>query len=614
MGRLTVKEILKHPELAQYIKPQNCNLFLLKRTDYEQVANMANVSITEAMQRIVEEHREDEVDIFEKMSSADKDVLVTKEYAKSINEVFRDYQNKISSDKLMLYLGFTAMRALQALNRTIANAPIKDSREVFFENGDYLVVNSQSVRGNIAGKPETTIDNMKDRLARVVLLTASQFENANPKAQKNKKNLSEISGIYFNSGLHEGEEKIRFTEKELVDFARGYELMTSMTPETLKQSIEEKLLNKNALIKHFEKGKINKDAAVNFMLEGVITEDEFVKRIYKKKTMAEVAKDPETSDLTKLILFDKQKISVDTFKEIADFSIAYKAYAFKDITVDAFQDLVKSKGLEPDEATFQADWNFVATAYTHESKEDVITSITEFLTHNIFNYKNSMEYLKYMTDRGVITANDAKYIEGIVQDFRIDELENSKDNELVEVSGETSKGVQAHTRNLTIDPQVRINYLTSLGAVKKLRVKGETFLKDAPENRGKRNSLDGYELFIIPSKKIAVLEKLYETTRDKNGNMVYRKNQKGELIPAIENATYVMPIEMAKEFVENKNKKDLIRSPYVERAMHTADWAISVERSIKKIRPEVEFNKENSKKWNERVRQNYKKNKDERVL
>lgn len=611
MGKLTVKEILNNPELAQYIVPQNCNLFLLKRGDYELVANMANTSVTEAYRSIAEMQDNKEIDDILKMAPLDRDALVTKEYAKGINEVFKNYQSKISSDKLMLYLGFTAMRTLQALNRIDTSTPVKSNREIFFENGDYIVVNGKSINGNINGQADTTVSDIRNRLARVALIAASQFENNN---QKNKRFSSEISGAYFNSGINNGQEKIKFTEKELLDFARGYELMSSMTSVALSQAIEEKLINKNVLLKHFEKGKINRDFAVNLMLDGVISEDDFVKRVHKKNNISEVVQDPQTSDIVKLILFDRQKISVDTFREIADFSLAYKAYAFKDITIDAFQDLVKTKGLEPNEATFAEDWNFVATAYSHENKEDIITGITELLTHDIFNYKHSMEYLKYMANRKVITDKDAKYIEGLMQDFRIDELENNKDNELVEVTGESSKGIQAHTKNLTIDPQVRINYLTTLGAVKKLRVKGETFLKDSPENKGKRNSLDGYELFIIPSKKIAVLEKLYETTRDKNGNMVYRKNKKGELIPAVENATYIMPIEMAKEFAENKNKKDLIRSPYVERAMHIADWSISVERSIRKLRPEVEFNKENSKKWNELIAQNYKKNKDERIL
>lgn len=243
-----------------------------------------------------------------------------------------------------------------------------------------------------------------------------------------------------------------------------------------------------------------------------------------------------------------------------------------------------------------------------------LTEISELLTHDIFDYSTSMEYLKHMQHRGIISEEERQYIEVLCQNFKTDELINNRENELLDVTGEGEKLVQPRVPRLTIDPQIRLNYLRSLGAVKKLRVRGETFLKDSPENSGKRNSLDGYEMFIIPSKKIAVLEKLYETTRDKQGNIVYRKNKNGELIPAIENATYFIPIAMAKDFVEKKNKRDLIKSPFVERVYHTADWVVNCERKMHLIVPSIELSKENSKKWDAKVRENYTQNKEDMSL
>lgn len=609
MNKLSVKEILNHPELAQYIVPQNCALFLTKSKDYVQVANMANTSITEAAQRILELSTGHTIE--EALEKENSDVIVTREYAKSINGVFQDYHNKISADKLMLYVGLTASRVLQSLNRAFSERPLKGKEELFFENGDYVVVDETKINGNISNNKETQLFELKDRLARVILIAASQFAD---NQKRNKKYVSEIAGTYYHSGQDGRKEKIKFTEKELLDYARSVEVMASMSNEALAKAIDEGLASKNTLLKHIEKGKIDKKVATDFLEYGVITADDFVKRVHKKSNFGEVMEDPSVDHFTKLILFNNNRVPLETFKKVADFSLAFKAYIFKNITIQEFQDIIKTKNLEPEELSFTGDWNIVATAYSDRDKKDIVTDMSELLTHDVFDYTQSMSYLEFMQRRKIISEEDKKYLENIMRDFKINELVNDSENQLIEVKGEGNWKESSHVSSLTIDPQARINYLTSLGAVKKLIVRGENFVKDSPEEIGKRNSLDGYEMFIIPSKKIAVLEKLYETTRDKQGNIIYRHNKKGELIPAVENATYIMPIEMAKEFVEKKNKRDLIKSPYVERSIHTADWVMSTERKIKKIRPEVEFNRDNSQKWSELIKQNYKKNKDERSL
>lgn len=604
MKKLTVKEILEHPELAQFIMPQNAALFVLKNKDYSELKDLISNALQEENNKMFQKKMELSL---EEVMQSDNDVETTKQKSKIINDIFKENYSKISADKLMLYIGFTASRVLQALNRANTVTPVQKHEELFFQNGDYVVVNKNDIRADIGKGENTTIDDLRNKLARIVLISAGHFNSNN---QKNKKFLSEISGTYFGSGIYGGQEKIRYNERELLDFARSAELITSMSNEGLANAISEGLTQKNILLKHIEKGKVEKKAAVDFMEYGVISEEDFIRKVYKKGNFTQVAEDPEVDSMTKLILFNNNKISLDTFKQIADFSLAFKAYVFKAMTIEEFQNLLQDKELEPKELSFVQDWHLVSVAYSSMTKEDVITDISEFLTHNIFDYTYSMEYLSYMQNRDIIDGKDTKYIQQLIQDFKTNELVNSKENEFVEVSGEALGKAQHYAANLTIDPQVRIDYLKSLGAVKKLRVRGETFIKDGEENLKKRNSLDGYEMFIIPSKKIAVLEKLYETTRDKAGNIQYRKNKNGELIPAVENATYIMPIEMAKEFTEKKNKKDLIKSPYVERSMHTADWAINTQRKISKIRPEVEFDKENTEKWSKRIIENYKANKE----
>ena len=115
---------------------------------------------------------------------------------------------------------------------------------------------------------------------------------------------------------------------------------------------------------------------------------------------------------------------------------------------------------------------------------------------------------------------------------------------------------------------------------------------------------------------MAILEKLYETTRDKNGKIEYKKNKEGKLIPAVENATYIIPIEMAADFARKKNKKELIESSDVRRVSHSMEWVSNLEskaKSLMKIRGvEVEFDEKNTELWAERIRQNYIENKRKR--
>ena len=111
------------------------------------------------------------------------------------------------------------------------------------------------------------------------------------------------------------------------------------------------------------------------------------------------------------------------------------------------------------------------------------------------------------------------------------------------------------------------------------------------------------------NKKIAVLEKFYEVTRDKNENIVYKKDENGNLIAAIENATYIMPIGMAKDFAERKNKQQLRQSPYVTSVSHTMNWIRNTENAIALVAEraglQVEFSRENTEKWSKLVKENY---------
>lgn len=55
MKKLTVKEILNHPELAQYIMPQNCALFLLKNKDYSELENLISIALQDENNKMLQE-------------------------------------------------------------------------------------------------------------------------------------------------------------------------------------------------------------------------------------------------------------------------------------------------------------------------------------------------------------------------------------------------------------------------------------------------------------------------------------------------------------------------------------------------------------------------------
>ena len=165
-------------------------------------------------------------------------------------------------------------------------------------------------------------------------------------------------------------------------------------------------------------------------------------------------------------------------------------------------------------------------------------------------------------------------------------------------------------KGVTIDPRARKEYLKSIGDIKDIFIKGQPLMQDdcarKADGSAKRNSLDGYQLIIVPDKRVAILEKFYEVTRNKEGEVVYKKDEKDRLIPAIENATYIFPIGLAKDFCEKRNKQQLIHdSKHVRRVAHTMNWVKNIESKILTLNPRANFEKENTEKWHQKVVSNY---------
>ena len=231
--------------------------------------------------------------------------------------------------------------------------------------------------------------------------------------------------------------------------------------------------------------------------------------------------------------------------------------------------------------------------------------IGELLTHNVLNYDESISFLSFLVEHKHIAQEQSDYYEKLMSDFKTNQLLNISQVEELGYTGQ--KTGETHKAGVAIDPNLRIKYLKSIGSVKRIIIKGKKMLSDQT-GRERKNTIDGYELLILPEKRIGILEKFYESTRSASNDIGYKHNKKGELIPAISNATYIIPIGLAKELAENKNKQELLRLPYVRRCFHTANWVNMLESRIKEVSPEIEFDKQNTDIWAKKISENYRTN------
>ncbi len=144
------------------------------------------------------------------------------------------------------------------------------------------------------------------------------------------------------------------------------------------------------------------------------------------------------------------------------------------------------------------------------------------------------------------------------------------------------------TRKVSIDPELRNEFLEALGCESSI-----------PISTG---ALKGYMFIPIPSLKTAVLEKLYNTN-----------SRTGTLTPALDNATFVLPLIKALELAQSSNKTDLRRLDNVHSVNHTKGWAKNILSGIKKGNPGFEYKryKEDYSDLIELIAQNYIENRGE---
>lgn len=599
--KLTVKDILAIPCLDYFIEPENCKFFIKKQSDYEAVANIVNSSkidaVMDAMNEAESEMQDSAFGTHQVVKSASdvglglysaSDNFMTHKMAEKMKSEYIYMSDKISPEKLLLFLAAVTHGFLQEVdavkNGKTSGVDSLGISELTYANGDIITTFGReivfSTNGNKGVIDERKLQEIQSKMVEAILIANTQLNSLN----KNM-NIS-IFGNYKQTGQTTKLKRISFSTKELQEYAQSGALLSRLSVDKMKEFLSKDLISKNTLLKLMAKGEIDKNIAVQFMVDGVFSQEEVLSRVFKVRTINDLSMHKDANYESKLLMYSIGKINIDLLEKSVS--------EYQKENIDLTEILKRISGY-----------------YTGDIKR-----ISELLTHHVLDHSNSQIFLKVLQEDGRISAEDRAYLDRVMVDFKTNELLNDTENEIISVSTGGGQGGQNYKAGLTIDPHERLRYLQSLGAVKKVKIRGENFIKDSESNIGKKNSLDGYELFVIPEKRIAILEKLYETTRDKNSQIQYRRNKQGKLIPAVGNATYVIPIEMALEFSRKKNKKELIESPDVRRVSHSMEWVSNLESKVSNLMRlrgiEVEFDKTNTKVWAARIRKNYLENKERR--
>lgn len=599
--KITVKDIFSIPCLDYFIEPENCRFFIKKQSDYEAVANVVNASKVDALMDVmngIEPEMQDSPfgphQVVKSASDAGfglysaSDNLMTAKMAQGMKSEYISFSDKISPEKLLLFLATITKGFLHEIDEVKSGkSSSPDSlgiSELTYANGDIISTSGKNIflsrNGDKHAIDGEELQEVESKMVEAILMVNAQLNSSN----KNMNNS--IFGNYKQTGKTTKLKRISFSNKELQEYAQSGTLLSRLSPLKMKEFLSKDLISKNTLLKLMSKGEIDKNIALQLMVDGVFSQDEVLSRVFKVRTMTDLPMNKDVNYESKLLLYSIGKINIDLLEKSVS--------KYQEENIDLTDVLRK-----------------ISRYYSGDIKR-----ISEVLTHHVLDHNNSQRFLTILREDGRISAEERTYLDRVMVDFKTNELLNDTENEIISVSTGGGQGSQNYKTGLTIDPQERLRYLKSLGAIKKVKIRGENFIKDSESNIGKKNSLDGYELFVIPEKRIAILEKLYETTRDKNAEIQYRRNKSGKLIPAVGNATYVIPIEMALEFSRKKNKKELIESPDVRRVSHSMEWVSNLESKVSNLMSlrgvTVEFDRQNTEDWAARIRKNYLENKERR--
>lgn len=478
-----------------------------------------------------------------------------------ILETLLRYKKYISVEDWTIIQYMIAIENLISVNdKQDINIDYVDGKKFRIKNGVY----------SATGNPKLDYDELRKYIAKGALIALKElksFISKNPRYSKKGKVIADFSeGFTYQDYIIKAEYLTGFLESEL--------LYSCFDAKEIRELINQKYLSKWNVIKAMSNKNITEPKVLELMQLGVLTKEEVLKKYYHSTSFGELGKKSKTSIDTKLML-----------------------YALGELPIKSIE--------TPEEQLEREKLKEETMAFLGANLDS--NKIGELLTHNVLNYDESISFLSFLVEHKHIAQEQSDYYEKLMSDFKTNQLLNISQVEELGYTGQ--KTGETHKAGVAIDPNLRIKYLKSIGSVKRIIIKGKKMLSDQT-GRERKNTIDGYELLILPEKRIGILEKFYESTRSASNDIGYKHNKKGELIPAISNATYIIPIGLAKELAENKNKQELLRLPYVRRCFHTANWVNMLESRIKEVSPEIEFDKQNTDIWAKKISENYRTNRE----
>ena len=552
-------EIFEIPELSFFIEPMELNFFIDSK-------NVAKVS-EKIMESIENSNYFIIASDIDKIYDSSNYESITATNASIVKKVLLSLNSRVvSPELLLLFYGNLAQRYLHCLNNNI-------SAEIVYLNGHIYTFNDGKI---IPSKhANLTIPELKKSLAKGILIANKEL-----KPLFSKYPNIEIVGEYLERGKSSNNKihELKISKKNITDSLSSKELYDCFSADEIANLFSERYISKSNLLKAISLKNIEESKVLELMQKGILSSEEVLKKYYKSSSFKDVAHKDKTKAESKILLYSMGLADIQDIESTSE-----KISQRPKISSEYFKK--------------------VAHKFTPNM-------IGELLTHYVLTYDESITFLQTLEDEKIITHEQNSYFEKLMEDFKTNQLLNESTMESLPTNSE-HKAIPTYKAGITIDPKLRMRYLESIGTVKRILVKGRRLLSDNSTSN-KKNSIDGYELLILPDKRIAVLEKFYETTQDKSGKVVYRKNKDGLLIPAISNATYIIPIGLAKELTETKNKKDLLQLPYVRRCFHVGNWVEILQERMQNVNPDIEFDKANTDKWQLRISENYEKNRQKR--
>lgn len=504
------------------------------------------------------------------------DTLMTAVQGNIMKNIISLNPEKVNPNLLALYFGSISQKYLKWIQDAEAGKHVGRD-EICYNDGEIIVVDNNTITTN---RDDHSIQDIKTRLAEGILIASTQFQNT--------KRAINRTGLYHGRGLNNATTRETFDSEKLKKVAKSREVISSLDKTKFADYVRSGLIKKWDILKFADREILPTDIAIDLMIEGIFTPQDIYKAL-KIRSDHDLSTCYKIGFLSKLKLYSSGKMSIEEMEKSSKFEEKRDALYLSEDDVKQVSKYYKGN----------------------------INKISELLTHNVLDFSLSMRFLDGLVREECITSSEKDYLVNIMNDFKTTELLNGTQNQRFESIGERTFGPRVRANGVTIDPNLRKQYFASIGNVKEVFINGERFISDESDGVTERNSLDGYQLIIIPDKKIAVLEKFYEVTRTEDGKLEYKRDKNGNYIAATEQATYIMPIAMAKDFAEKKNKQELMKSPYVARTLHSMNWVKNTEDAMVKVANrsglDIEFEKENTDRWAKRVTENYKKLKEKRM-